>query len=386
MLRRFPVMVVPVAVLVGGCAGAAAHGTPSAHTAPTPAASPARRGCTVTARRTLRHVAMRAYAQVAHGPNVVSAVRRVSESRALAAAVARGDAGAARRALHPLLRAQITRIVVTRGGRVLASLGSGAAPAPVRGTIRGAAGTPVGRYTLSVGDDSGLADLIHRLTGDQVVFTAGGREVAGTVTAGRAALSRPGVSSFPATAFPHGSLRVWLLNSAAAPRACGVVDTIGLIGERLVRDESAGAATVRVLHVVAHDPRFAAAVAARHPAAVRAQIVRFFQDPSLHVVRIRAVTPTGRLINDVGGPYVLAPATTTVRQGGHVVGRVTLSIQDDTGYIKLMHRFTGAKVLLRTAAGRVPGSTLSPGRNGRVFSFTTRAFPSGPLRVSLLVP
>lgn len=75
-------------------------------------------------------------------------------------------------------------------------------------------------------------------------------------------------------------------------------------------------------------------------------------------MRIRAVTAGGRLVNDVGGPYVLAPASAPVRSRGHVVGRVTLSIQDDTGYIKLTHRFTGAAVVLRTLAGEVPGSRL----------------------------
>ena len=65
-----------------------------------------------------------------------------------------------------------------------------------------------------------------------------------------------------------------------------------------------------------------------------------------------------------------------------------------------MHRFTGAAVQLRTARGLVPGSTLQPGpasipahgavsyagRSYRAVSFTGTAFPSGPLRISLLLP
>jgi hypothetical protein len=80
---------------------------------------------------------------------------------------------------------------------------------------------------------------------------------------------------------------------------------------------------------VAADPGFERAVADADPTALRAAIVRFFRDPSLHVVRIRAVTATGTLINDVGGPFVLAPASAPVRANGRVVGRVTLAIQDD---------------------------------------------------------
>jgi hypothetical protein len=113
---------------------------------------------------------------------------------------------------------------------------------------------------------------------------------------------------------------------------------------------------------------------------VRAEIVRFFGDPHLHVVRIRATDASGRLIDDVGGPYVLAPASAAVRLDGRRVGTVTLSIQDDTGYIKLMRRFTGAAVELRAANGPVPGSTRP---RGHVFSFAATAFPSGPLRISL---
>jgi hypothetical protein len=65
---------------------------------------------------------------------------------------------------------------------------------------------------------------------------------------------------------------------------------------------------------------------------------------------------------------------------------VTLSIQDDTGYIKLLERFTGARVVLRTRAGVVPGSARTAPARSSVEAFAARAFPDGPLRVTLLVP
>jgi hypothetical protein len=67
-------------------------------------------------------------------------------------------------------------------------------------------------------------------------------------------------------------------------------------------------------------------------------------------------------------------------------GRVTPSSEDDAGYIQLMRRFTGADVLLRTPAGPVPGSTLSPRRTNQAFSFHRSGVPLGPLRTSLLSP
>jgi hypothetical protein len=170
-----------------------------------------------------------------------------------------------------------------------------------------------------------------------------------------------------------------------------------LVGERLLRDERGSAATARALRVVAGDRRFVRAVATDDPAALRPGIVRFFREPALHVVRMRAVTANGRLVDDVLGPYVLAPASATLRSRGRAIGRVTLSIQDDTGYIKLMRRFADADAL----PGRPPGRcSAAPSRRARpssrgsvtyrrtylVFAFPARAFPSGRLRISLLVP
>jgi hypothetical protein len=408
------VVAASLGLVVAGCgAGADADPDPAAGTAVP--ASAAGQTCAQTVQGELRDVALRVYDQAARGVNVASSERRLAASSALATAVARGDAVATRAALRPLLRAQIQRIVVTRGGsRVLADLGTGAAVAPVNGVLRDSAGASVGRYTLSVGNAAGIASLIHALTGAQVVMRAGRHRVATTVAAARGPLPASGtatvggaryaVSSFAGTAFPTGSLKAWLLSPPASGALCGatraatVANTIGAVGERLFRDEQSGAATARVLRIVAGDRGFIRAVATDDPAALRAAIVRFFGDPSLHVVRIRAVTAGGTLVNDVGGPYVLAPASTPVRSNGRVIGRVTLSIQDDTGYIKLMHRFAGADVILRTPVGQVPGSTLSPGpstvpsrgtvsdagRTYQAFSFAAQAFPSGPLRISLL--
>jgi hypothetical protein len=173
--------------------------------------------------------------------------------------------------------------------------------------------------------------------------------------------------------------------AATAPRT--VATTVGAVGERLVRAEAHGPEVARALRLVAHDRRFVAAVRRRDAAALRTAIVRFFRIRRLHIVRVRATTALGRLVGDVGGPYVLAPASRTIRAGGRTVGRVTLSIQDDAGYVKLMRRFTGALVVLRTRAGVVPVSARPP-RGARLerFSFATRAFPGGRLDVALFVP
>ncbi len=119
-----------------------------------------------------------------------------------------------------------------------------------------------------------------------------------------------------------------------------------------------------------------------------------------HIVRLR-VSRCAELLADVGGPYILAPITGTLRSGGRAIGHYAFSVQDDLGYIKLVTRFTGAPVILRTASGQVPvEGQLSPGppsipAHGPVeyrhtayeaYSFNATAYPSGRLRVSLLLP
>ncbi len=400
------------ATLAAAGLGAALAGCAAAPKPATATAAPAG-SCSRTVSTEIANIASRIYGQAAHGRDVAGAVARVERSAPLAAAVARDDPAATRAALRPLLRADIRRIEIARGHHALASFGSGAALAPARGSLRDAAGAPVGRFALATGTDSGLAGIIEQLTGAQVVMRSGRRQVLSTLpvphalpAGGTATVAGTGytLATLPAESFPSGGLRIELLIPAPDAALCGrsssatAANTVGAVGRRLLRSESAGPQTEHVLHVVASDPRFIRAVADRNPAAVRTRIVRFFEDPHLHVVRIRARDQSERLINDVGGPYVLAPASTVVRSHGRLVGTVTLSIQDDTGYIKLMHRFTGADVVLHTATGEVPGSTLSPGRarlpargavtvRGRryqVFSFDATAFPSGPLRVSLL--
>jgi hypothetical protein len=423
-MRTAHLLAVVALVLVGcGNGRQPAARAAAATSAPRPVAGAS---CPTNVAHTLESIARRIYGQAAHGRNVVSARRRLARSRQLAAAVAAGDPARTRAALMPLLKHQIRAITITRGRQVLAVISGPPALAPLRGVLRNAEDRPVGRYVLAVAQDGAIARITHSLVGGRVeIRTAAGRVVAasGTDARGRgrtitvlgaganAAVARTGGSmphaiSFPARAYPSGTLTVALRLAPITTADCGatpsatVAATIGAVGQRLARTEAQGPTVQRVLRHVATDPRFAQAVANDDPVALRTAIIRFFRTRSLHVVRVRATTVDGRLVGDVGGPYVLGPASRTVRdRHGNPIGTVTLSVQDDTGYIKLMHRFTGATVVLRTATQTVPGSTLMPGPptipprgsvlwHGRTFdtsTFTAGAFPSGPLTVALLV-
>ena len=144
-----------------------------------------------------------------------------------------------------------------------------------------------------------------------------------------------------------------------------------------------------------HDPGLLSAVARRDPAATRIAIERLLHE---HVVRLR-VSAGGRLLSDVGGPYVLAPVSAPLRMGGRQIGSLVLSIQDDEGYKRLAERLAGLRVLMymgaqlvKNSLGPTPGtpppsgSYRYQGRTYRVFTIHAQAFPSGPLRIVVLVP
>jgi hypothetical protein len=359
-----------------------AHAATSAH-APTSAA------CTATVRAEMTDVAHRVYEQAVGGRNETASRARLARSRSLAAAVAARDPHAVRAALRPLLRHQITRIEITAAGRRLASIGHTAAFAPSRGVIV-AHGRVVGRYVMAVSSVSSYRGLVRGLTGAHVRF-------------GRSAGAD---ASLPARRYPTGRTRIALTFPAVPSSLCGAtaadtrLNTIGLVARNVMANEASSPATARTVHRVARDPAFRRAVATRDPVALRAAIVGFFRDDRYHIVRVRAWSGT-RLIGDVGGPYVLSPALGTVRgPGGAIAGRFMLAVQDDTGLIKLVHRFTGADVVLHMGSVTVPGSDLEPGpsfspglstvryggRSYRADGITGTSFPTGRLDVSMLVP
>jgi hypothetical protein len=377
--------------------------------------------CRSVAAATLGEVGRRIYRQAAAGHGVAEAVARVERSPALATAISSGDAGAARTALNALLANQIARIDILKSGRAFASAGSGPAIAPVRGTLPGGAS-----YVLSVQADDSYTKVTKQVTGAEILLLSGSsgaasksssRRLAGTIAGPQPARlpARGAIEykkqkyvavSLDGQLFPSGPLRIVLLVPRSALRCAGSaaqthVATLGHVGERIYQEEAGSDYVRATLHHIEADAGFQRAVATRDLAATRAAIVGFFA-AHIHVVRVRVNVSESsgaqRFFYDLGGPYVLAPVHGTLRSAGKLVGRFSFAIQDDAGYMKLAHRFTGAEVLMRTGEKQVQG-TLQPGpasvpARGRVgyrgrdydaYSFNGEAFPSGPLRISLLV-
>ena len=367
---------------VGALAGCGSGSTTATHSTATVAAtSAASASCATTVAGTLGTVAARIYHEAATGGDVAQAVHRMQSSTALAAAVNAGDPAAARSALRELQLGQIVRVEVLRGGRVFAQAGSGAAIAPVRGSIPG---TTDVTFVLSTQSDRSYLEVVHQVTGAQVLLTtarqrcprprrgAAGSPARSSVRSPRAC-PPAGRSPTPAGAIKRSRSPEPCIRRVRCTSCCWHPFTQSPVPARAAKRAwkhwvtSANtyteeelhspdvAATVR--HIESSVP-FQQAVAAHDDAGARAAIIEFFRQ-HIHVVRVRVTTSAGLLV-DVGGPYVPAPVQGTVRSDGQVVGRFQMAIQDDAGYLKLAHLFTGAEVLMRTGARQVKG-TLSPG-------------------------
>jgi hypothetical protein len=405
------------AVLLACCAaltgcGSALKVSDSAHAAVD--VDPATPGsCATTVLGALGHVATRVYDEGIESERTASAVQMIEGSLALREALERGDtraAGAAARAL--IATGHMTNLRVTRGSRVLVDAGSAGALAPLSGTIKNAAGAPIADFVTSVWANSGLVAETNGIAEGETVLRANDRTIAGEVELPPGPLPSQGTftlrgvgyqyTSFAASSFPAGKpVRVYVLRAIdSIGLLCGatseetIVNTISHVA-RLIYEGEAGRRTVTQIRRVQQSQALLHAAASHDPAATRAAIKVLLHH---HIVRLR-VSAGGRLLSDVGGPFVLAPVEAPLRLAGREVGSFVLSIQDDEGYKRLAKRLVGLDVLMYMGT-RLVKSTIGPspgpiptsgavelhGARFRAFTFTAEAFPSGPLRITVLIP
>jgi hypothetical protein len=368
--------------------------------------------CAATVLDALGHVAARVYEQGVFSERTASARHMIEGSAPLRAAVEAGSASRARAAARALLATgHLTNLRVVRGKQMLADVGGGAVT-PLNGTLNDARGAPIATYVTSVWADSGLIAETNGIAEGSTVVRAGERTVAGSFelpdgklpTAGT--LTRDGAAyqytSYAAKAYPDGApLRVYVVRSIdSIASLCGadneatLVNTVSRIARRIYEGE-AGRRTLASIKRVQQSTALQDAVAKRDPVATRAAIAVVQQH---HIVRLRVSAGT-RLLSDVGGPFVLAPVEAPLSRGGRTVGSFVLSIQDDEGYKRLAQRLVGLDVvmymgsrLVKSTLGGSPGTIPTSGtftRAGKryaLYTFTAKAFPSGPLRITVLIP
>ena len=127
-------------------------------------------------------------------------------------------------------------------------------------------------------------------------------------------------------------------------------DTLGGVARRIYRQETDGAVGHAAVRRIARDPALLSALRSGNATALRAAALRQLFNPGKHVVRL-SVMRGGHTLTDVGGRFVVSPAHMRVQ--GDVI---EASMQDIIGYVKLVHRLTGADVVVRGAPGHVESS------------------------------
>jgi hypothetical protein len=399
-----------VIATLGGCgtSRSVAHASDAASSS-APVASTT---CAATVVDALGRIAQRVYDEGVSSERTATAVHLVTASLPLRQAVQAGDAQATRTAERALLATgHMTNLKVMRGGRVLAAVGGPHALAPLSGTLTEAAGTPIATFLASVWADSSFISEITGIDEGSIALRAGGHSLAGSFPLPRGELSTEGslierhvkyrYTSFPVAVYPAGELRAYVLRSYPSIAAlCGhsredaLVNTVSRVAENIYTAESGRRAQVAVRRVQ-RDQALLRAVAAHEPFATQRAIEGLLNH---HIVRLR-VSAGGRLLSDVGGPYVLAPVRAPLRLGGHTIGSFVLSIQDDEGYKRLSKRLAGVDVLMymgselvKNSLGPNPGDVPSSGTyhyrglTFRVYTFHAQSFPSGPLKINVLIP
>jgi hypothetical protein len=380
--------------------------------------------CPETVMSTLASVLGRVYREGLSSERTLSAEHMIERSTALRQAIETENPKAAAAAVRALISTgHMTNVQVTSaGGRQLADVG-GEALAPLKGTIRGASGRPIATYLFSVWSAHGFVSEASGVAEGLIALRRGTHSIGGSLElpagtlASRGTLTRRGVvyqyDSLAATAYPDGApVRIYLLKTVPATEAlCGAsaedtqVRTLERIANLIYQGERGPRTLVQVRRVQRNQPLLQA-VAAHDIAGVKAASEALLHH---HLVRLR-VSSGGKLLYDLGGPYVLGPVHADLRLHGKTIGQITASIQDDEGYLRLTRRLVGLSVLMymRGADGNMQlvKNSLGPGVGGlqsvpaegpytykgpptrhfRVFTVNAEAFPNGPLTIRVLVP
>ncbi|MEA2215637.1 MAG: hypothetical protein QOK19_1198 [Solirubrobacteraceae bacterium] len=212
-----------------------------------------------------------------------------------------------------------------------------------------------------------------------------GRDAGSARTPAFTAATAPASAAQPSAAAPGGT-----------PSTCAetVAATLGEIAGRIYHAAATGSNVGQAVKRVRGSAALARAVSAGDAAAARSALDSLLAGQIARVEVLRG----GRQLAAAGKGAAIAPVTGTIPGTGG--GRFVLSVQSDRTYLQVTHQVTGAEVLLLTGSHVVAGTITPPAnltvpaagplkagsRDYQVASVTGAAFPSGALRIALLVP
>jgi hypothetical protein len=194
------------------------------------------------------------------------------------------------------------------------------------------------------------------------------------------------------------------LGQAGPPCGASTTATLetidGMVASNIDRGELYGSETQADLAHVESAPDLVAAVAADDASATRKAVQRLVYHPFWHIVRLRVLDASGRVLADFGGPDVIAPVPGVLRSAaGAPIGTFVMSVQDDVGFTKLEVRAVGDPIgiyfgglLVAQLGGTFPKQepagtdVLLAGVRYAAETLTFNAFPAGTLDAVLAVP
>jgi hypothetical protein len=214
---------------------------------------------------------------------------------------------------------------------------------------------------------------------------------------GATTATRRGVSPSPArapayTAIATGSSTPAPSGSADCPQA--VAATLGEVAGRIYHEAATGEIVGEAVHRVQNSAALSRAAAAGDAGATRAALRSLLLG---QIARVD-VLEGGHLLASAGSGPAIAPVTGSIPGSGGA--RFVLSVQPDSTYLQVTRQVSGAQVLLLSGNRRTAGTVSLPAdatvpasgplklgsREYQVASVTGAAFPSGALRIALLVP
>jgi hypothetical protein len=182
------------------------------------------------------------------------------------------------------------------------------------------------------------------------------------------------------------------------------VDALAVRAKAIYRNETEGAKLPQQLRRIARDGTLLAALGRGDLAGAQAAADKQLRIPlnhRAHVTRISVIRGSRVLVNatvNSDGVFVVTPGRRLLRFHGRPLGILLVSLQDVTGFVKLIRHVTGADALVRGASGHVrtslpaarrvrlpsSGSVTIAGRTYLTRSFHERGWGNEPLTVWIL--
>lgn len=209
-----------------------------------------------------------------------------------------------------------------------------------------------------------------------------------------------GVVSGPVAASASAPART-TATTARTPTTTSAIDRLTTQARRRYADEVRGGVVHTQLRRVAADRLLLRALQSGDPAALRGYVTRQFRTVwyHRHISRLRIARGSQTLV-EVGVPFVVAPSSTMLRDAhGRALATLQISVQDEIGFVRYMHRNFPVDVVVRgsgpghvktslpaAANVRLParGTVQIAGRRMAVRSFHETAMGGEPVTVWIL--